>query len=97
MCAPAPCSHRPRPFALPPPHAPPALLVARLARVTRLWKDSVKASDGLECSTNDPTHGYMSEDCLRYIDALVTQVRSTQRWTLNCGHYQTPPRLSCDP
>jgi hypothetical protein len=38
-----------------------------------LWKDSIKESDGLECSTDDATHGFLDETCLRHMDELIAQ------------------------
>jgi hypothetical protein len=39
-----------------------------------LWKDSIKESDGLECSTDDPSLGYLDAECLRYMDELIEQI-----------------------
>jgi hypothetical protein len=67
--------------------APRARSLGSLSRVTllfarSLWKDSVKASDGLECSTSDASGGYLSDDCVRYIDALVMQATEAGLWVI---------------
>lgn len=50
--------------------------------VALLWKDSVKDSDGLECSTDDASQGYLEPDCVRYIDALVQQATDAGFWII---------------
>ena len=65
------------------PHLRRALPAANCIRfVALLWKDSVKASDGLECSSNDASRGYLREDCVRYIDALVQQATDAGLWVI---------------
>ena len=47
------------------PHLRRALPAANVIRfVGLLWKDSVKGSDGLECSTDDASTGYLDEECI---------------------------------
>ena len=42
----------------------------------------MKSSDGLECSTSDASHGYISADCVRYIDALIQQATDAGLWVI---------------
>ena len=58
----------------------PAANVVRF--VALLWKDSIKASDGLECSTEDASQGYLDPTCLAYIDALITQATDAGLWVI---------------
>ena len=47
------------------------LPAANLVRfVALLWHDSVKESDGLECSTDDAANGYLSAACVAAMDGL---------------------------
>ena len=51
-----------------------ALPSANLVRfVGVLWKDSIKESDGLECSTDDASQGYLDATCLQYMDELIAK------------------------
>jgi len=50
------------------PHLRRALPAANAIRfVALLWKDSIKASDGLECSTEDEANGYIDPECLKCV------------------------------
>ena len=58
----------------------PAANAVRLVGI--LWKDSIKRSDGLECSTDDPSTGYLDRRCLRFLDALVRQLTEAGYWVI---------------
>ena len=58
----------------------PAANVVRLVGI--LWKDSVKRSDGLECSSDDASRGYLDARCLRFLDALVQQLTEAGFWVI---------------
>jgi hypothetical protein len=47
-----------------------------------LWKDSIKPSDGLECSTDDESKGYLDEECMRFVDALIKQATQAGLWVI---------------
>ena len=47
-----------------------------------LWKDSIMESDGLECYDGDASRGYLSAECVRYIDALITQATDAGLWVI---------------
>ena len=50
--------------------------------VALLWKDSVKEQDGLECSTEDPTQGYLDPECIHFVDALIRQATEAGFWVI---------------
>ena len=50
--------------------------------VALLWKDSIKESDGLECSTGDASHGFFSAECLKYVDEMVRQATEAGLWVI---------------
>ena len=58
----------------------PAANAVRL--VGLLWKDSIKRSDGVECSTEDAARGYLDPTCMRYLDALVRQLTEAGFWVI---------------
>ena len=65
------------------PHLRRALPAANCVRfVGLLWKDSIKASDGLECFVNDASKGYLEDECVRYIDAMVKQATDAGLWVI---------------
>ncbi|KAL1500339.1 hypothetical protein AB1Y20_013003 [Prymnesium parvum] len=65
------------------PHLRRAVPAANTIRfVGLLWKDSIKSSDGLECSTDDPSTGYFDEECMRFIDSLITQATEAGLWVI---------------
>ena len=47
-----------------------------------LWHDSIKEKDGLECSTNDKSNGYLDPTCLHYLDVLVQQLTEAGFWVI---------------
>ena len=47
-----------------------------------LWKDSIKESDGLECSTSDVNSGYLRTDCLRAMDTMMEQATEAGLWVI---------------
>ena len=61
-------------------HALPAANLIRFVGV--LWKDSIKESDGLECSTEDASNGYLDPECVRYMDALIRQATDAGFWVI---------------
>ena len=65
------------------PHLRRSLPAANAVRfVGLLWHDSVKASDGLECSTADASKGHLDPICLQYIDALIQQCVDAGLWVI---------------
>ena len=63
------------------PHLRQALPAANCVRfVGILWHDSIMSSDGLECSNDDPSTGYIDPTCLRYVDAMVKQATDAGLW-----------------
>ncbi len=65
------------------PHLRRALPAANLVRfVGLLWKDSIKPSDGMECSTDDAAQGYLDPECMRYVDALIRQATEAGFWVI---------------
>lgn len=60
-----------------------ALPAANVVRIVGLlWKDSVKASDGLECSSDDASRGYLDPVCVRFLDALIKQATDAGLWVI---------------
>ena len=65
------------------PHLRRALPAANAVRfVALLWHDSIMESDGLECSSNDASRGYLQAACLDYVDALVQQCIDAGLWVI---------------
>ena len=65
------------------PHLRRALPAANVIRlVGLLWHDSIKDSDGLECSTDDSSTGYLDDECMRYLDALIKQATEAGFWVI---------------
>ena len=58
----------------------PAANVVRF--VALLWHDSNGEGDGLECSTDDATHGYIHHKCWMYIQAAVNQLTQAGLWVI---------------
>lgn len=58
----------------------PSANVIRLVGV--LWHDSTGPGDGLECSTDDPTSGYMSTKCVRALDRLIGEATAAGLWVI---------------
>ena len=60
-----------------------ALPAANLVRfVALLWHDSVKESDGMECSTEDAASGFLSAECLDAMDSLIRQATERGLWVI---------------
>jgi len=60
-----------------------ALPGANLVRfVALLWHDSVKESDGMECSTEDEATGFLSAACLDAMDSLIRQATERGLWVI---------------
>jgi hypothetical protein len=47
-----------------------------------LWKDSIKPSDGIECSSDDEASGYLSSHCIVYLDELVKKAADAGLWVI---------------
>jgi hypothetical protein len=58
----------------------PSANVIRLVGV--LWHDSTGPEDGLECGTDDRTHGYMSAECVRALDRLIGEATAAGLWVI---------------
>lgn len=50
--------------------------------VALLWKDSIKPKDGIECSNDDASQGYLKDECILYIDALIKQATDAGLWVI---------------
>ena len=50
-----------------------------------LWHDSIKPSDGIECSSPNAATGYLNATCLHYMDELIGQATSAGLYVLLCA------------
>ena len=56
---------------------------ANLVRFVALnWHDSHGSSDGLECSTDDESRGYLSPHCFHAMEAAVRQITDAGLWVI---------------
>lgn len=47
-----------------------------------LWKDSIKESDGLECSDSDAASGYLKPSCLERMDEFMQSATQAGLWVI---------------
>ena len=64
-------------------HLREAIPAANVVRfVALLWHDSNGPDDGMECSADDPQHGYLRHRCLTLIRAAVQQITDAGLWVI---------------